>query len=169
MADRLAPSTAGIAPHLHLLIHARRKLMLHDANTMALASLARIDLTIRTPCTLTGLANVLLVPDELGRGAVVEVSLGNLDLDLDVVAPRLAGGASKVAVAAEEAAEEVKGVVAAAAAPAAVAEVLDALVAGAVVDLAGFGVAEDVVGFGDFDKLLMGLIVAGVLVGVPFL
>lgn len=56
-----------------------------------------------------------------------------------------------MSVSAKEAGEEVEGVVAAATAPA-VLVVLDALVAVAVVDLAGFLVGEDVVCFGDFDE-----------------
>lgn len=138
--NRLASSATGIAAHLHLLKHARRKLVLDDANTTASASLTRVDLTIGTACSLTGLADVLLFPNELGGRAVVEVSLGDLDLDVYIMTSRLARASTKVSMAAEEATEEVEGVVAAASS-AAVAEVLDAFVARLVVDLAGFGVA----------------------------
>jgi hypothetical protein len=66
-----------------------------------------------------------------------------------------------VAVAAEEAREEVKGVVAAAA-TAAVLVVLYSIVAITVVDLASFGVGEDFVGFGDFDELAVGSLITSV-------
>lgn len=166
MSNRLASSTTGITAHLHLLIHARRKLVLDDANTMALARLTRIDLTISTACSLTGLADVLLVPDELGGRAVVEVSLGDLDLDLHIMTSGLARASTKVSMAAEETTEEIEGVVAATTSSAAVAEVLDAFVAGLVVDLAGFGVAQHIVGVGDFDKLVMGFVIATGKVGL---
>lgn len=45
------------------------------------------------------------------------------------------------------------------AAAAAVSLVLDALVAVAIVDLAGFGVAQNIVGFGNGNKLFLGSIV----------
>ena len=107
------------------------------------------------------LADLLLVPLELGGGAVVEVAQGDLDAHLDVVAAGLVRRLAKVAVAAKEAAEQVEGVVSlAAAAAAALLVLLDAIVAIAVVDLARLGVGEHFVGFGHFDKLFVRSFVA---------
>ncbi len=64
----------------------------------------------------------------------------------------------EVAGAAEEAREEVEGVVRAGAA--ALLVLLDAFVAVLVVDLAGLGLGEGVVGFGDRDEFLVGGVVA---------
>lgn len=106
------------------------------------------------------LADLLLVPLELGRVAVIEVAQGDADLDFDVVAPPLAGLVAKVAAAAEEAAEEVEGVVRLEAA--ALLALLEAVVAILVVDLPAFGVAEGFVGFRDLDELVVrGWVVAG--------
>lgn len=67
----------------------------------------------------------------------------------------------EVAGAAEEAREEVEGVVGAGAA-AALLVLLDAFVAVLVVDLAGFGRGEGVVGFGDGDEFVVrGVVAAG--------
>ena len=60
---------------------------------------------------------------------------------------------------AEEAGEEVKRVVGAAGAMALLV-LLEAFVAILVVDFAGFGLGEGVVGFGDFDELLGGGVIA---------
>jgi hypothetical protein len=108
------------------------------------------------------LADLLLVPLELGRAAVVEVAQRDGDFDFDVVAAPLAGLAAVVPAAAEEAAEEVEWVVPAAVAPALLLALFEGVVAELVVDLAGFGVGERFVGFGDEDKLVVGCwVVAG--------
>lgn len=107
---------------------------------MTAADIARINLAVGAACTLTVLADVLLVPGKLGRSAVVEVAEGDLDSDLDVVASRFARGSSRVAVATEEAAEEVEGVVASTAA-AALTVLLDTIVAPFVVYFACLFVA----------------------------
>lgn len=125
---------------------------------MAAAGVARVDLAVGAARALAVLADVLLVPGELGRGAVVEVAEGDLDPNLDVVAPRLAGGPSRVAVAAEEAAEEVEGVVAASAS-ASLTVLLDTVVAPLVVYLACLFVAQDIVGFRDLDELVVRCVV----------
>lgn len=75
----------------------------------------------------------------------------------------LARLAAVVAPAAEEAAEEVEWVVPAAVARAALLlALLEGVVAELVVDLAGFGVGERFVGFGDEDEFVVGCwVVAG--------
>jgi hypothetical protein len=109
---------------------------------------------------LAVLADLLLVPLELGGAAVVEVAQRDGHLNLDVVAAALAGLVAEVAAAAEEAAEEVEGVMRPAAA--ALLALLEPLVPVLVVDLAGLGVGEGLVGFGDEDELVVGCrVVAG--------
>jgi hypothetical protein len=85
----------------------------------------------------------------------------DLDLELLVMTARLAGGPTGASTATEEAAEHVEGVVVAAAA-AAVAMRLEAIVAVAVVDGSGLGVAEHLVCFGDFDELVVSGVIAAV-------
>lgn len=150
--DGLATTATGVAAHLHLLEHTGGELLLDDTHTMTTAGRTSIDLAVGAACTLTGLANVLALPLKLGGGAIVEVTKGDLDTDLDIVATRLAGVTAEVSVAAEETAEHIEGIVAAATA---VLMVLDTLVAVAVVDLTGLGVAQDAVGLGDLDELVM--------------
>lgn len=157
VVDGLAAAAAGVAAHLHLLEHAWGELLLDDADAVAVAGGAVIDMLVLGAGALARLADVLLLPAELCGGAVVEVAEGDFDPDLDVLATGLASGGAKVAVAAEEAREHVKGVVAAAAARAAV---LHAVVAVAVVDLSRLGVAQDIVGFGDLDELVFGGFIA---------
>jgi hypothetical protein len=105
---------------------------------------------------LARLADLLLVPLELGRAAVVEVAQRDGHLDFHVVPAPLAGLVAVVATAAKEAAEEVEWVVAPATAAALLLALLETLVAVLVVDLAGFGVGEGFVGFGDEDELVVG-------------
>lgn len=94
MLDSLAPATAGVALHAHLLEHARRELSLDGSDAVTAADVARINLTVGAACSLTVLADMLLVPGKLGRGAVVKVAEGDLDSDLDVVSSRFARGSS---------------------------------------------------------------------------
>lgn len=142
--DALATTSARIASHLHLLEHAWGELLLDNANAMSAANRARIDLAVCTACSLTGLAYVLPVPLELGRGTIVEVAKRDLYLYVDVVAAGFLGGMAVMTMATEESTEQVKGVVEAAAL-AAVLVLLDAIVAVTVVNLAEFGVAQDFV------------------------
>lgn len=72
--------------------------------------------------------------------------------------------AAEVTASAEEPAEKVKGVVVAAAA--ALLSLFQTLVAILVVDLAGLGVDEGFVGFGDFDELVLGGIVTAARCGI---
>lgn len=109
---------------------------------------------IRRSRALALLANLLLVPLKLGRAPVVEVAEGDADLELDVGTASLARLVAKVAAAAEEAGEEIEGVVMLLAA--ALLALLEAFVTVLVVDLAGFGVDEGFVGFRDFDELVVG-------------
>lgn len=151
MLDNLAPATTLVALHLHLLEHTRRQLMLHNPHTVSATSPACIDNPVGGTRALTFLANLLFIPLELGRAPIVEVAQGDSDLDLDVRAAALAGLVAEVPAAAEEAAEEVEGVVVVEAA--ALLALLETLVAVLVVDLARLGVDQGLVGFGDFDEL----------------
>ena len=58
---------------------------------MATARRADVDLLVGGAGTLTCFADMLTVPLELGRGAVVEVAERDFDFDLDVVAAGFAG------------------------------------------------------------------------------
>lgn len=91
--------------------------------------------------------------------AGVEVAEGDGDADFHVGASALAGGVAEVSAAAEEAGEEVERVVAAAIA-AALLVLLEAFVAVLVVDAAGFGGGEGIVGFGYLNEFLGGGFVA---------
>lgn len=86
------------------------------------------------------------------------------------MAPALVGGMPEVTTSAEEAGEEVEGVVVLAAGAALLAVLGEAFVAVLVVDTAGGGVREGVVGISYGDKFLFGGFVAsgggGLLVGV---
>ena len=104
-------------------------------------------------------ADLLLLNGEFVLLARVEIAEGDRDADFHVGAAALAGGVAEVAAAAEEAGEEVEGVVAAAAA-AALLVLLEAFVAVLVVDAAGFGRGEGVVGFGYLDEFLGGGFIA---------
>lgn len=118
---------------------------------------------IRTPAALALLANLLLLNTEFVFGAVVEIAQRHRDADFHVRAAALAG-MPEVAGAAEEAGEEIEGVVLLAAATAGgLLTVLgEAVVAVFVVDAAGGGVGEGVVGVGYGDEFLFGgFVVAG--------
>jgi len=105
MLNGLAAAAAAVAVHLHLLDHAGCYLVPLDAHAVAVAVAARLDLAVGRARSVALLADLLLVPLELGRPAVVEVAQRDADLDLDVGALPLAGLVSEVAAAAEEAAE----------------------------------------------------------------
>jgi hypothetical protein len=125
---------------LELLEHTRGELALHETNTVATAVLTGIDLTIRTSCAFTCLADMLLVPREFGSGAVVKVAECNFDTDFDVVTSGFAGSSTEVTVTAKETAKEIKGIMTTTASTSLTA-LLDAFVAVMVVDLAHFLVA----------------------------
>jgi hypothetical protein len=152
-----------VALHLHLLVHAGREHLLLDDHAVALARAAGVDPAVLGPGPVALLADLLLLPLELDRLARVEVAQADSELDLDVLPPALA----VVAPAAEEAAEQVEGVVLPEAA--ALLLLLDALVAVLVVDAAQFRVRQGFVGFGDGDELVLGGWVARVLVWVVLL
>jgi hypothetical protein len=122
--DSLAPTATGVTAHLHLLEHARGELLLDDAHTTTGTRAAGFHFAVGAACALALFADVLLVPRELGGGAIVEVAKTDFNTDFDVVAPGFARASTKVAMASEEAAEEIEGVVAAAAATSAVAVLL---------------------------------------------
>lgn len=160
--DDLAPAAALVALRLDLLEHARRELVLRDPHAVSATVPTRVDDAISRARAAAFLADVLLLPLELGRPAVVEVAQGDADLDLDVgTAPHAM--AAEVTTTAEEPAEKVKWVVMAAAA--ALLSLLQTLVAVLIVDLAGLGVDKGFVGFGDLDKLVFGSIIAPVRCG----
>lgn len=148
--DGLAAAAAGVALGLDLLEHAGRQLMLDDADAVAAAVAADVDDAVLGAAAVALLADLLLVPLELGVAAVVEVAQGHADLHLDAVPARLAP--LVVPAPAEEAAEQVEGVMVAAA----LLLLLQALVAVLVVDLARVSVDQGLVGFGDLDESLVG-------------
>lgn len=109
-------------------------------------------------------AERLLLDAEFAGGAGVEVAQGDGDADFLVGAAALAAvlEVAPAAGAGEELAEEVEGVVVLAGGAAALAVLLDAVVPVLVVDAAGLGCGEDVVGVGDFDEFLGGGVVVSV-------
>lgn len=159
MLDDLAPAAALIALRLDLLEHARRKLVLRDPHAVPAAVPTRVYDAIGGARAAALLADVLFLPLELGRPAVVEVAQGDADLDLDVGASPHAVTA-EVTASAKEPAEKIKWVMMAAAA--ALLSLLQTLVAVLIVDFAGLGVDKGFVGLGDFDELVLGGIVAPV-------
>lgn len=128
-----------IAANLHLLEHARNKLLLDDPDTVSTANIAGFDLSVRAARSLAPFTDMLLLPLELGSCAVVKVAKGNFYLNFDVAASGLTVGSSKVAVATKESAEQVIGITAATTTTLAMG--LDALVTIAIVDLAKLGIA----------------------------
>lgn len=160
--DNLAPAAALVALRLDLLEHARRKLVLRDAHTVSSTVPTGVNDAVSRAGAAALLADMLFLPLELGRPAVVEVAQGDADLHLDVGAAPHAM-AAEVTASAEEPAEEVKRIVVTAAAS--LLSLLQTLVAILVVDLAGLRIDEGFVGFGDFDKLVLGGIVAPVRCG----
>lgn len=157
--DHLAASAALVALHLHLLEHAGRQLVAHNLDAVAPARVARLDVAVGRARAAALFADLLLLPGEFCRGAVVEVAQRDADFNFEVLAAAVL--LAKVAAAAEEAAEDVKGVVRVAAA-ALLLVLLEPFVAVLVVDAAGFGVDEGFVGFRYFDELVMGCVVASV-------
>lgn len=160
--DDLAPAAALVALGLDLLEHARRELVLRDPHAVPAAVPTRVDDAVGRARAAALLADVLFLPLELGRPAVVEVAQRDADLNLDVGAAPHAM-AAEVTASAEEPAEKVEWVVMAAST--ALLSLLQTLVAILIVDLAGLGVDEGFVGFGDFDELVLGSIVAAVHCG----
>lgn len=156
MLNRLALPPTPIAMRLHLLKYPRRQHMFlhHDAPPPTLP--ARIHRAVRTPAPLALLANLLLFDGKFVVVAGVEIAQGDRDVDFHVGAAPLAGLLAEVAGAAEEAAEEVEGVVAAAAGAAALFVLGEAVGAVLVVDFAVFGGGEGVVGFGDLGEFFRG-------------
>lgn len=155
--DGLAAAAAGVARGLDLLEHARGQLVLHDAHAVAAAVAARVDDAVGRARAVALLADLLLLPRELGVAAVVEVAQRDAHLDLDVVPPRLPP--LVVSAAAEEPAEQVEGVVVL---PAALAALLEPLVAVLVVYLTRFGIDQGFVGLGDLDEFVLGGLIATV-------
>jgi hypothetical protein len=159
MLNRLALTRTLLAMRLHLLEQARRKLMLLYPDAAPTTKITRLNMSILRSRPLTRRANRLLLNRKLRLAPVVKVAQRNRNTHFHVGTPPLAAVVPEVAWAAEEAAEEVEGVVVLAG-PAALLVLRDALVAVLVVDFAGFFVAEDVVGVGYFDEFLGGGFVA---------
>jgi hypothetical protein len=156
-----------MALHLNLLVHAGRQLLFLDHDTVSPTHTTGIDVAIRRPSTAALLADLLLIPLKLRHLAIIEVSQCDVDLQLQILAPSLAGLATKVSLATKHAAEKVKWVVGLEAAALFVA--LETLVAILVVDLAGVLGGECFVGFRYFDELRFGGAVAGVLIWMVLL
>jgi len=128
----------------------------HQLDAVAVARRACVDFAVGGARALAPLADLLLVPLELGSAAVVEVAQRDFDLEVHVgAAPLLL---VEVAAATEEAAEDVERVVPLL--PAALLLVLlEALVAVLVVDAPALAVDEGFVSFGDLDELVVGSLV----------
>lgn len=94
--------------------------------------------------------------------ARIEIAKGDVNAHFHIWAAALPGLVAEVSAAAEEAREEVERVVTAAAA-AALLVLGEAVVAVLVVDFAGFGVGEGVVGFGYLDEFLGDGVVASMI------
>lgn len=137
-------------------------MLLHDG-AAAPARGTLLHRPVGAPAALALLADLLLLDVELVLVARVEVLQRHADADFHVRPAALALLVAEVAGAAEEAGEEVEGVVAAAAAAVAGFVLRQAFVAVLVVDGARFGGGEAVVGFGDFDEALRGGFVAPVV------
>jgi len=148
-----AGAAALVALHLNLLEHAGGQLVAYDPGALSIATAASVHLAVGGTCARAVLANLLLVPFELGGAPDIEVAEGDSDLDLEVLAPPLL--LVEVATAAEEAAEDVKRVVGVEPAAALLLMLLQPLVAILVVDAPAFGVAEGLVGFRNLDELVV--------------
>jgi len=144
---------------LKLLKHSRSELALHDAYTMAATSMTGINLSICASSAFASFTDVLLLPGELGCGAVIKVAEGDFDTDFDIMSSGFARCSSEVAVTTEKAAEEIEGIMTTTT-TSSLAALLNTLVAVLVVDFAHFLVAQDIVGFGNFDELIVCCIVA---------
>jgi hypothetical protein len=127
---------------LDLLVHAGSQLVLDDSDSVAATVSARLNNTIGRSSAVTFLADLLLLPLELGLATVIKVAQGNANLDLNVVAARLSP--LVVAASTEEAAEQVKGVVVASAS---LLPLLQSLMAILVINLSRLGIDESFVGF----------------------
>lgn len=137
--------------------------MFPDHDAVAAALPARLHRAVGGPTALALLADLLLLDGEVVLVPVVEIAQGHRHADFHVRAAALAGGAApEVAAAAEEAGEEVERVVllAATAAGGLLAMLGEAFMAILVVDTAGGGVGEGVVGVGYGDEFLFGGVVA---------
>ena len=161
MPDLLPLPAAPLTLHLHLLEDPRRELVFLNHRPPALALAAGIHHPVRGPAPLALLAHLLFLNGEIMACARVEVAKWDRHSGFHVWASALAlRVVAEVAGSAEEAGEEVEGVVAALSASAALFVLREAVVAVLVVDLAGFGLREGVVGFGDGDEFLGGGFIA---------
>lgn len=163
--DLLPLPAAPITLHLDLLEDARRELMFLNDGAPPLTLRAGIDLPVRGPRTLALLADLLFFNREIVLGARVEIPQRDRHPGFHVWPPPLPGLvlSPEMPRSAEEAREEVEWVVAPRATAAALLVLRQPFVAVLVVDLAGFGLGECVVGFGDGDEFLGGGLVAPVM------
>jgi hypothetical protein len=159
LLDHLTLAAALVTVLLYLLEHARRELMSSYDDAASSAYIASLHVSVFATRALACRANGLFLHRELRRSTIVEVAQRNGDPDLHVRTMSLTTLLTKVTAAAEEAREEVEGVVLLAR-TAAFSVLLDAVVAVLVVDLAGLFVDEDLVGVGYRDELLRSFIVA---------
>jgi len=156
--DGLSAAATLVALHLNLLEHARGELMADNLDAVALARRASIDLAVGGTGTVALLANVLLIPLELGGAPVVEVSECDGNLDVSIVAATLL--LAEVATSTKETVEDVKGVMVAATTLLLV--LLQTLVAILVVDATAVRIAESFVRLRNLDELVMCCLVAPV-------
>ena len=163
--DLLALPAAPVTLHLDLLEDARRELMFLDDRAPPLTLRAGIDLPVRGTRPLALLADLLFLNGEIVLGARVEIPQRDRHAGFHVRPPPLPllVLSPEMPRSAEEAREEVEWVMAPRATAAALLVLRQPFVAVLVVDLAGFGLGEGVVGFGDGDELLGGGLVAPVM------
>src|SRR5690242_14359684 len=154
----LALAMAGVALHLYLLEESWSKLLPPDHSTASTTSTACLYVAVCRSRTFTCRANRLLFDRKFSLAPIVEVTQGNSDTNFHIGAPSFSALVSKMTRTTEEAREEVEGVVALTGAVALLV-LFDALVAILIVDLACLYDAEDIVGFGDCDELLVGRII----------
>ncbi|KAL8973481.1 MAG: hypothetical protein Q9197_002285, partial [Variospora fuerteventurae] len=159
--DAVALAAAALALHLHLLVDARGEHLLLDHPSRAAAHVARLHDAVGGPAALALIAHLLLLHCELVRVPRIEVAQRHRDVDFHVrPATHPAAALPEVARSAEEAREEVEGVVLGAAARGFLPVLGEAIVAVLVVDATGCGVREGFVGVGYGDKFLLGGVIA---------
>jgi hypothetical protein len=163
---RLSLPRTSRALHLYLLKYAWRDVVTLYPDTVATALLARLHNPIFRSRPLARRTNSLFLYCEFALNSVVEIPKGELDSGLFVRAPSYTLSMSKVSAPSEEATEQIEGIVVTSAASASLLMLLQTLMAVLVVDAAGFGRGEGVVGFCYLDEFVMGGLVAGVFVRV---
>ena len=150
MLNGLALAATSFAVHLHVLENSRRQHVFAHDDTVAAALGAAVNLAVGAAAAVALFADVLLLDGEFVLVAVVKIAQRNLYLQLHIRASSLRC-APKVPAPAEEAREDVEGIVLTGAA--ALLMLLEAFVAILIVNAAGLFIREGFVGLRDLDKL----------------